>query len=211
MSDENLREICSAVVAGISSGCVSSNYINSLSRFSCLYGGRGPNIRHIPVYFFLCRTTGRVYERASEETSSNRSPWYSWTSWTSRPPWSSWRGRYSRTSWTGGSQRPPRFLWNSWCTWSKRSERILKINSFWNILLNYVLYFQFVPSVLQVILGWKVTKETMARTEWELKEAQGHQVHQVSSPSHQVHIDFERKACLHYEPNPQSIIFWRFL
>lgn len=144
VNDENLREICSAVVEGLLFGCISSNDIHPLSRFSGLYGGRRSNRKRL--WFCLCRTTGRVYERASEETSGNWSPRYSWTSRTSRPPWSSWRGRCSRTSWTSGSQRPPRFLWNSWCTWSKRSERILNIKSFWDILFG-VFQLHFVISI----------------------------------------------------------------
>lgn len=149
VSDEKLREMCSAVVEGISLGCIFSSYISSLSRFCNLEEGQ-TRLRHAAndafsspltqLHFFLRRTTGRIHERASEETSGARCPWYSWTSWTSRSPWSSWRGRASGTPWTSRSQGPPRFLWNSWCTWPKRSERILKLKSLQNIIIAPVKY-----------------------------------------------------------------------
>lgn len=119
VSEDSLRDICSAVVQGIvlrlrwrtKANVFLSPTSSSLHRLPL------SNVFLSPSSSSHRRTTGRIHEGASDEAGSNRSSWNSWTSWTSRPPRSSWRRRCSWTSWTGGSQRAPGFLWNSWCSW----------------------------------------------------------------------------------------------
>lgn len=125
VSDEKLQEICSAVVEG----SVCSLYFALMASSFLIF------IKNVVVSFtvsdniHLClsRTTCGIYERVSKETSSHWCPWHYWTTRTSWTPGTSWGRRGSRTPWADGHQRPPGFLWTSWCTRQKRSDRFLKL------------------------------------------------------------------------------------